>query len=356
MSTALASWRNRVKKMINSGASYEKIKESNPSITEQDYADFKITCESESTSDSSQWGKDMRKLNLGTHKLGPGGFRAAQPKWDAADEERVKNGLEPLFPQYKNKQTMNFLLARYRIDPKTKELTTTPDVKEFEALLAKEIAAEMKRKLVAFMEERRIREKDHGYPVYIAKVPSGHGFVDSDFAAKIFLRKAMRIIRDNTPGLAIADPFYMRAVHLATAERPGNADGKSSTDYTNVKAVLDDALNGYVRAKGHMERPNVRYGKHVFKHQTKFPCVKKPPSSTKDAYYALYHMNKFIRDQQQLTLPEHLRDWANKLSRVPDDSIKQDFFRIQTELCEIIHQDVVRSAGEFYAGYQPSNQ
>ena len=134
-----------------------------------------------------------------------------------------------------------------------------------------------------------------------------------------------------------------------------DADGKSSTDYTNVKAVLDDALNGYVKAKGHMQRPNVRYGKHVFKHQTKFPCVKKPPSSNKDAYYALYHMNKFIRDQQQLTLPEHLRDWANKLSRVPDDGIKQDFFRIQVEFCEIIHQDVVTSAGEFYAGYQPSN-
>ncbi|KAK1646269.1 hypothetical protein QYE76_064074 [Lolium multiflorum] len=798
MSTALASWRNRVKKMINSGASYEKIKESNPSIIEQHYADFKIKCDSESTSDSSQWGKDMRKLNLGTHKLGPGGFRAAQPKWDAADEERVKNGLEPLFPQYKNKQTRNFLLARYRIDPKTKELTTTPDVKQFEALLRGAIgesaggnngvsgganiggsgganlggsaaptlvspvaptlvspaapllqlnapvaadntppgtaptsghsisctpaaggastlaeldaitssavdvpctllhfvngelidvakakivqpsnrqlhgrpmqpdvyriqlvrvlsgyddvlppfqphgadedevltlqhcfnwsmvwpksqirlgargttpqttppalpapshgkttptvppsadedmhmaqdedmqmaqdpndgpdedstfanldcnfdfgvdydlssqpsqaAAEGKtycnkrhlfssqetppaadftetqpiagvrsvispntlkkacaeenavpvntkpkgrkrkkkddksasqpapiraqdgppvskniesrvhvsgermlikrlydaapgpmRSLVdgiQFMEERRIREKDHGYPVYIAKVPSGHGFVDSDFAAKIFLRyddifamlnsyplhytfirlyslsKAMRIIRDNTPGIAIADPFYMRAVHLATAgdravaseylkgfflanQKKYNlllpvfpedntctlisvtprhsmatyldADGKSSTDYTNVKAVLDDALNGYVKAKGHMERPNVRYGKHVFKHQTKFPCVKKPPSSTKDAYYALYHMNKFIRDQQQLTLPEHLRDWANKLARVPDDGIKQDFFRIQTEFCEIIHQDVIRSAGEFYAGYQPSN-
>jgi hypothetical protein len=141
MSTALASWRTRVKKMINNGESYEKIKESNPSITEQDYADFKIKCESESTSDSSQWGKDMRKLNLGTHKLGPGGFRVAQPKWDAADEERVKNGLEPLFPQYKNKQTRNFLLARYRIDPKTKELTTTPDVKEFEALLVRNAPA-----------------------------------------------------------------------------------------------------------------------------------------------------------------------------------------------------------------------
>ena len=85
-----------------------------------------------------------------------------------------------------------------------------------------------------------------------------------------------------------------------------DADSKSSTDYTNVKAVLDDALNGYVKAKGIMERPNRRYGKHVFKHITKCPCVKKPPSSKKDAYYALHHMEAFIRDQQQLMLPDHL--------------------------------------------------
>jgi hypothetical protein len=80
------------------------------------------------------------------------------------------------------------------------------------------------------MDERRLKEKDNGYPVYVAKVPSGHGFVDSGFAQKIFLRyddifamlnsyplhytfvrlysisKAMRIIRDKTPGIAIADP------------------------------------------------------------------------------------------------------------------------------------------------------
>ncbi|KAK1631104.1 hypothetical protein QYE76_005419 [Lolium multiflorum] len=174
---------------------------------------------------------------------------------------------------------------------------------------------------IQFMEERRIREKDHGYPVYVAKVPSGHGFVDSGYAEKIFLRyddifamlnsyplhytfirlyslsKAMRIIRNNIPDIAIADPFYMRAVHLATAGDQAvasgylkdfflanqkkcnlllpvfpedktctlisitlkhsvatylDADGESKTDYTNVKAVLDDALNGYAKAKGHM--------------------------------------------------------------------------------------------------------
>jgi hypothetical protein len=100
------------------------------------------------------------------------------------------------------------------------------------------------------MEERHLKEKDNGYPVYVAKVPSGHGFVDSGFAQKIFLRyddifamlnsyplhytfvrlysisKAMRIIRDKTPGIAIADPFYMRAVHLASA-----GDRKVASEY-----------------------------------------------------------------------------------------------------------------------------
>jgi hypothetical protein len=127
--------------MILKGDSYEKIKETNPSITEQDYQDFKIKCESDSTSDSSQWGKDMRKLNLGTHKLGPGGYQVAQPKWDKEDEERARNGLSPLFSKYKDKQTRNYLRARYRMDPVTKELTTNPEVKQLEILLVRNAPA-----------------------------------------------------------------------------------------------------------------------------------------------------------------------------------------------------------------------
>ena len=36
MSTALATWRGAVKRMIEKGDSYEKIKEKNPSISEDD--------------------------------------------------------------------------------------------------------------------------------------------------------------------------------------------------------------------------------------------------------------------------------------------------------------------------------
>lgn len=90
------------------------------------------------------------------------------------------------------------------------------------------------------IEKRRLREKDQAYPVFVAKVPKGMGFVDQDSFDVLFLRFAdiynmfhlkplhhtlvrlfslsmqMQIISDKTPGIAIVDPFYMRASHLCS--------------------------------------------------------------------------------------------------------------------------------------------
>ena len=57
MSTALSTWRSAVKRMIDKGDSYEKIKAKYSSISEDDYKEFKIKCESSATSESSQRGK-----------------------------------------------------------------------------------------------------------------------------------------------------------------------------------------------------------------------------------------------------------------------------------------------------------
>ena len=46
MSTALSTWRSTVTAMIEKCDSYEKIKAKNPSISEDDYKEFKIKCES----------------------------------------------------------------------------------------------------------------------------------------------------------------------------------------------------------------------------------------------------------------------------------------------------------------------
>jgi hypothetical protein len=137
MSTSLATWRSTVKKMISNGVSYEKIKEKNPSISETDYQEFKLKCEDTSTSESSQWGKGMRELNLGVHRLGPGGYRVAEPKWDKEDAERAAQGLPPLFKKFGDKHTDNYVRARYKRNPVTGELTTDPKVQELERLLVK---------------------------------------------------------------------------------------------------------------------------------------------------------------------------------------------------------------------------
>ena len=137
MSTSLATWRTKVKKMILKGDSYEKIKEANPSISETDFQEFKLKCESAAADESSQWGKDMRELNLGVHRLGPGGYRVAEPKWEKEDAERAAQGLPPIFKKYNDKSTNNFLRARYKVDPETKELTTDPKVLELERILVK---------------------------------------------------------------------------------------------------------------------------------------------------------------------------------------------------------------------------
>ena len=137
MSTALSTWRSAVKRMIDKGDSYEKIKAKYPLMSEDDYKEFKIKCESSATSESSQWGKEMRELNLGEHKLGPGGYRVAEPIWDKEDAERAEQGLPPRFEKYRDKQTRNYVRARYKEDPVTKELTTDPKTRALELVLVR---------------------------------------------------------------------------------------------------------------------------------------------------------------------------------------------------------------------------
>ena len=132
-------------------------------------------------------------------------------------------------------------------------------------------------------------------------------------------------------------------------------DRDSKIDYTNIKKVLDDALPGYAASGGTFKRPARRYGRHVFTHNTTFPCVKQPPGGQKDAYYALHHMQAIVRDHHQLLLPSRLTDWAASVSAIQDADIRQEFFRVQLEFAEIIHQDVLRTSGQFYLRYQPSN-
>ena len=82
-------------------------------------------------------GKEMRDLNLGVHKLGPGGYRVAEPIWDKEDAERAEQGLPPRFEKYRDKQTRNYVRAWYKEDMVRKELTTDPKTKALDRVLVR---------------------------------------------------------------------------------------------------------------------------------------------------------------------------------------------------------------------------
>ncbi|XP_037474359.1 uncharacterized protein LOC119350808 [Triticum dicoccoides] len=94
---------------------------------------------------------------------------------------------------------------------------------------------------VLSLEKRRLSQNDVAYPVFMAKVPEGKGFVDGSIGGTIVLRfddifamfnlhplhytfvrlfslsMEMRIIRDKTPDIVIVDHFYMHAKILGSA-------------------------------------------------------------------------------------------------------------------------------------------
>ena len=141
MSTALASWRNRVKKLIDKGIIFEEIQKKNPTLTEDSYLEFKAWCESDAGKAMSKWGLDQRKKNIGNHNLGSGGYRGKKPIWAKEDADRERQCLPNPFDKFPDEQTRNLIRSRYRTDPTTNDLTTDPKVKELERLLVRNTTA-----------------------------------------------------------------------------------------------------------------------------------------------------------------------------------------------------------------------
>ena len=74
-------------------------------------------------------------MNIGHHHLGSGGYRTAEAKWNKEDEEYRSKGIENPFAKFEPGQVRNFIRAHYHVDPKTKQLTADPAVKEFEEIV-----------------------------------------------------------------------------------------------------------------------------------------------------------------------------------------------------------------------------
>jgi hypothetical protein len=107
-----------------------------------------------------------------------------------------------------------------------------------------------------------------------------------------------------------------------------DSGSETRKDYSNIKYVLDGALTGYYFKGGVIKKEIRRSGKLIFGHKTEFPCVKQPPNSTRDAYYAIHHMREFVRDQEQLMLPSNVQNWAQDLANSTDADLRLEFYRI----------------------------
>ncbi|KAK1631492.1 hypothetical protein QYE76_005807 [Lolium multiflorum] len=195
---------------------------------------------------------------------------------------------------------------------------------------------------ILVLESILLKDKDPNYPVFTVKVPRDVGFV-TDAPADIFfiayedifklfharrldynlvrlfaLNLAMKIKRESTPDVAIADPYYMRESRL------------------NLSAVRV-GLRYLHKLLGQQEE-----GQHPL------GLLSRPENSTRDAFYVMHHLKGFVRDSQNLRLPSALRGWAEKLARINDDDLREDFQDTRVKLSHIIIQDVTTGGGPLH--------
>jgi hypothetical protein len=140
MSTALASWKLRVKKMILRGKTFEEVNKTNPTVTEADYDEMKLKCGPNDirTKERTIWGKTLQSKNLGVHNLGSGSYRWKDKIWVQEDAEYAANSIKNPWHQIKDSVARAVIRSKYHVDPKTKQLTTDPKVKKFEEILQAE--------------------------------------------------------------------------------------------------------------------------------------------------------------------------------------------------------------------------
>ena len=85
-----------------------------------------------------------------------------------------------------------------------------------------------------------------------------------------------------------------------------------------------------------------------FHHIINFACVSQPKNSEREAYYAIHQICAFVRDEEQLKLPDQLQRWVEHLATIQDRDRRQEVYRIQETFARIILHDVYTVGGMFY--------
>ncbi|KAK1603656.1 hypothetical protein QYE76_027329 [Lolium multiflorum] len=228
------------------------------------------------------------------------------------------------------------------------------------------------------VENLLLKSKDPGYPLFVAKVPTGMNFVEKYPADLCFIRYndifsiyrmqmlhfsvvrlvalslSSQIVKEGTPTIAIMDPFYMResiicnagdraiatrqvedfmmanikkgailipyfpedmyctliVVHPQHSHAVYLDSGRDKKkDYTNIRALLNDALTGFANKAGPLKVERKSRGGLVLTHTTNFPCLRQSKQDNgMDAWYAILQMQEYIKYADDMLLPESLRE------------------------------------------------
>ena len=150
MTKALGNWKTRVKRyLFTEKVSYEEIIKKEPTVTEEHLKVFEATCQTDAAKAKSVRGKEMKELNIGNHRLGSGGYRAAAKKWAAEDKAVVDRGEAPPIADITEPQAKNFVRARCE-KPKGSSTYSQPKDEKVQAFMKNYVSNLNASRLTAF--------------------------------------------------------------------------------------------------------------------------------------------------------------------------------------------------------------
>ncbi|KAK1604963.1 hypothetical protein QYE76_028636 [Lolium multiflorum] len=331
----LSSYKYMVWKMIADGKGFEEVHSAFPHVSQADFDAFVANEELQATKNRKLWGKEMRELNIGNHNLGSRGYEGKEPYWAKEDEAYVNADIENPWLKYKDPLERRFIRSRYHKKKLTGELVTDPKV------IVKEETP-----TIAIMDPFYMRESiicNAG----IGRLPPEVEDFMRELKRAPFSSLTSRVNpcvfrRDKFCTLIVVHPQHSHAVYLDS----GRVQKK---DYTHIKALLNDALTGFANKAGPLKVERKSRGGLVLTHTTNFRLRQSTHDNGMDAWYAIFQMQEYIKYDDML-LPENLRNRFANMADVPDREIRKKG-RIQRFICTIILQDVTNRSGEFFYGY-----
>ena len=142
----------------------------------------------------------------------------------------------------------------------------------------------------------------------------------------------------------------LSAVYLNSGDR--YEDKATRRDYTDIKIVLNNALNGYALKGGPIKKKTYDES-YKFSHRTYFPCIKQDSRSFMESWYLIYQMRWLLKFQRRGQFVGDINKWCQRLKEPTDYVIRDEFRYIQKMIARIIICDVLEKDGEFYFGFKP---